>query len=367
MSFYAGLDVHSKKIVFEIQDGDGTIVATGEFDSTPDGLEHFLIKHKLPSGTPVALETGTMAFFVAKQLAGLGLEPVVIDAHEVRIKAHRPTQKSDRRDAHELCNGIRVGMYRSIVHIPPKEIQDLRLALSRRRHFVRVATAQKVAVKTLVRAAGLGTPVRFLKTEKHWASLNDVLEGHPDLQRHVEMHRKMHKTALDIVAELDQELRALCEPRQNEIKRLQTMPGVGPVVAMTVVATLSDAKRFKGSKPVASYLGLVPTTNQSGEHDRQGHITKRGSTECRAMLIEAAHHARLPSHPLNPYFAQICAKRGYKVATAAVAHRMLRILHAMLVKQEDFDVNKLRVERGPFVKTTTRVYRLRPKQNQASA
>ena len=75
-------------------------------------------EHRLPGGTRVALETGTVAFFVARQLAALGLAPDVIDAHEVRLKAHRPNQKSDRRDALELCEGLRRDMYRAIVHVP---------------------------------------------------------------------------------------------------------------------------------------------------------------------------------------------------------------------------------------------------------
>jgi hypothetical protein len=65
--------------------------------------------HHLPPATPVALETGTVAFFVARQLVAIGLAPPVVDAHEVRLKAHRPTQKSDRRDAFELCEGLRCG------------------------------------------------------------------------------------------------------------------------------------------------------------------------------------------------------------------------------------------------------------------
>src|SRR5207249_3184524 len=69
-------------------------------------------------GTQVALETGTVAFFVARQLSRLGLDAVVVDAHEVRLKAHRPNQKSDGRDALELCEGLRRGIYRSIVHVP---------------------------------------------------------------------------------------------------------------------------------------------------------------------------------------------------------------------------------------------------------
>ncbi len=94
--------------------------------TTPAGFAQLRTTHNLPPGTPVALETGTVAFFVARQLAHVGLAPVVVDAHEVRLKAHRPMQKSDRRDAFELCEGLRRGIYRAIVHVPPAAVPRLR-------------------------------------------------------------------------------------------------------------------------------------------------------------------------------------------------------------------------------------------------
>jgi transposase len=108
----------------------------------------------------VALETGTTAFFVARQLSAGGLAPIVVDAHEVRVKAHRPTQKSERRDARELCEGLRQGIYRVIVHVPSAQVASLRDTLSRRRHFVRVQAAEINAAKRLLRAAGLARASR---------------------------------------------------------------------------------------------------------------------------------------------------------------------------------------------------------------
>ena len=77
------------------------------------------------------------------------------------------------------------------------------------------------------------------------------------------------------------------------------------------------------------------------------------------MLCEAAHHASRPTHPLHLYFALLCAKRGYKMATIAVAHRLARITFAMLRDGTDFDVAKLNIEEGPFERTTIRRYRLK--------
>jgi transposase len=101
MECYVGLDVHSKASVFVIQDGHGQVQAQGEMPTTPEGFRCWHEGQRLPAGTPVALETGTVAFFVARELTALGCAPIVVDAREVRLKAQRPTQKSDRRDAFE--------------------------------------------------------------------------------------------------------------------------------------------------------------------------------------------------------------------------------------------------------------------------
>jgi transposase len=114
--YYVGLDVHSKQSAFVIEDEGGKAIARGEVPTTPDGFSRLQATYHLSPGTQVALETGTVAFFVARQLSRLGLDPVVVDAHEVRLKAYRPNQKSDGRDALELCEGVRRGIYRSIVH-----------------------------------------------------------------------------------------------------------------------------------------------------------------------------------------------------------------------------------------------------------
>src|SRR3989441_13356574 len=158
MESYVGLDVHSKRSVFVIEAQDGRVVARGDIPTTSEGFRQLRRQHKLPAETPVALETGTVAFYAARELARVGLRPVVIDAHEVRVKAHRPRQKSDRRDAFELCEGLRRGHYRAIVHVPPAPIGALRETLSRRRHFVAARGAGVNPGKRLLRAGGLGHP-----------------------------------------------------------------------------------------------------------------------------------------------------------------------------------------------------------------
>lgn len=360
--YYVGLDVHSKQSVFEIQVGKGKIVGQGEVTTTLAGLRRMRDEHKLRAGTRVALESGTTAFFVARQLGSLGLDPFVVDAHEVRLKAHRPTQKSDRRDAHELCEGLRRGIYRVIVHVPPCEVAALRDTLSRRRHFVRVQTAETNAAKRLLRAAGLGQLRLSLRTETGWEKLLGQLEPGSELVAYVEQHRALWRSAGEQVRALEEMLARQQQPFAKEIGRLRTIPGVAGIVASTAVAVFSDAARFPDAKHAASYAGLVPSTHQSGDRDAHGRITRRGSAELRAMLCEAAHHAARSGHPLNPYFSKLCARRGYKMAVVAVAHRLCRIMFAMLRHGQDFDIGKLGVEEGPFEHKTVKLYRLKTRK-----
>src|SRR5881628_2873799 len=229
--YYVGLDVHSRQSTFVIEDAAGRVTAQGEVPTTPAGLAHLRAAHRLPPETPVALETGTVAFFVARQLAAIGLASQVIDAHEVRLKAHRPTQKSDRRDAFELCEGLRRGIYRAIVHVPRAAVLRLRETLARRRHFVRLQTAQISAVKALLRGAGLGRLSRSLGSEVGWAKVLAALGEYPELRAHVAQHRALWRCAGEQVATLDGELAQ--QQRAwfaDPLRRLETIPGVGPVV-----------------------------------------------------------------------------------------------------------------------------------------
>jgi len=359
-TFYVGLDVHSKQSTFVVQTEAGAEVGSGSVPTSTDGLKGMRDRFHLPPATPVGLETGTVSFFVARQLQRLGLVPVVIDAREVRAKAHRPTQKSDRRDALAICDGVRSGQYRSIVHVPPLAISALRDALSRRRHFIRQQTSEVNAAKRLVRAAGLGHLVRSsLRTRVGWTRLVRWLRDEPELCGHVELHQAAWQSAAAQVSVLETRLCELAVPHAQDLSRLQTVPGVGPIVALTTIAIFSDVQRFPSAKHAASYAGLVPSTYQSGDRDAHGHITRRGSAELRAMLCEAAHHACRPQHPLHPYFARLCALRGHRMAVVALAHRLCRILFAMLRTGSEFDVSRLGVEPGPFEKKVVRYWRLK--------
>lgn len=356
---FVGLDVHATFCAFVVQNQAGQVLGRGDVPTTAEGLQLLRDSQNLPPDTKGALETGTTAFYVARQIRTLGLAPVVVDAHEVRLKAHRPTQKSDRRDASELCEGLRRGIYRCIVHVPDEAMGRLREMMSRRRHFVRIAAAEINAAKRLLRSVGTSRLAPRLNTLKEWNGLLSRLPEATGLRGHIERHRAVWECAREQVKSIEEELKHIQKPFEQELQRLQTIPGVGPVVAMTALAVFSDIERFPTAKHAASYVGLVPSTSQSGDRDAHGRITKKGSSELRAMLCEAAQNASRCTSPMNPYFNKLCARRGYKSAVVAVAHRICRIMFAMLRKGTEFSIEKIGVEVGPFETTRTKLYRLK--------
>ena len=249
-SYYVGLDVHSRESVFVVENEAGAIVARGSVPTTVNGLKHLRASCGLPAATRVALETGTSAFFVARELARLELKPVVIDAHEVRRKAQRPEQKSDTRDALELCEGLRRGFYRSLVHVPSPAISDLR------------TTAEVNAVKRLLRGVRRNRGRRgSLRTDAHWQSLlaGDLVPE--QLQDHVRHHYAVWRQAAERVRALDLSLGDSARERRDAVKRLETVPGVGPIVALT-------ARLPSWPRSAASRAPSTPPATRPAESER---------------------------------------------------------------------------------------------------
>lgn len=345
-TMFAGLDVHSKKTFWCIQNAQGDIVAETDCDTSPEAILGILRQFNLPPATHIGLESGSQMRWVCHTLTHAAMIPDVLSPQEVRAKAYRRGQKSDRRDAFDICDGLRRDQFVSRVWTPPAEISRLRQTLSRRRHFISIRTSQINAVKGLLKTLPQPNTPTFLGSERAWDKL---LAEHADapLGSAISMHYETWRLALGHVKTLDRELREALAPFKDVANLLQSAPGVGPITAATFIATVGDPHRFPTSSHLASYAGLAPSVYNSGETERHGSITKQGSTALRTALCEAAQHSRKPENPLNPYFVRIKGRSGYKKAMVAVAHRLLRILYQMWRRREPFDWHQLNVRFEP--------------------
>jgi transposase len=353
----AGLDVHSKKTFWAIQDMEGAVLAETECPTTPEGLLAVIRELRLEPGTRVGLEAGGQAPWICHVLTQAQLTPEVVSPQEVRAKVFRRGQKTDRRDALEICDGLRREQFVARVWLPPVEIRRLRQILSRRRHFLSIRTAQINAVKGLLKSECAGMAPAFLNSEVAWRRLLDRHAQAP-WAAFLGMHHEMWMLARRQVAQLERELHEALAPFREVAVLLQSAPGVGPITAATFIATVGDPERFADSSRLGSYVGLAPMVYDSGDRQRHGPISKQGSTALRTALCEAAQHARKPNNPFHPYFARIKARSGYKKAIVAVAHRLLRVLYQMWKHHAPFDVTKLNVRYEPKTMTWTSYYQI---------
>lgn len=115
-----------------------------------------------------------------------------------------------------------------------------------------------------------------------------------------------------------------------------TIPGVDYIVALGILSALGEVSRFQDGVHAAAYLGLAPSTRQSGNRCYHGHITKCGSSQARRLLTQAAQHASRHAGPLGAFFRRLSKRKNRSVAITAVARKLVTIAYLMLKNNEPY-------------------------------
>jgi transposase len=283
----------------------------------------------------VGLEAGPLSQWLFSALAEAGLPVICVETRHMRAVLKAQINKTDRNDARGMAQMLRVGLYRP-VHVKTLRSQKLRMLLTHRK----LLQSQAIAIENDVRATlrNFGLKVGIVGTAKFEARIRELVENLPDLAVLVEpllIVRRVVREQLGILHR-----RVLTVVRDDEVcRRLMTIPGVGPVVALTYRVTVDVPARFRNSKAVGAVFGLTPTKYQSGENDRTGAISRCGDEMMRMMLYEAAQSMMVRSTKwswLKAWAMKIARHRGMKKAIVALARRLAVIMHRMWVDGTEF-------------------------------
>jgi transposase len=287
----------------------------------------------------VGIEACATSHYWARQLMQLGHGVRLMPPHYVRPYVKR--QKSDAMDAEAICEAITRPRMRFVA--VKSADQQASLTIHRARHLlVRQRTMLASAIRAHLAEFGLIAPQGIQKVDSLIASLGDdaVERRIPELAREaVKLLVEQFRSLEDKIAEVEAKLLHLHRGSERS-QRLSTIPGVGPITASALTATVSDPAMFRSGRDFAAWLGLTPRQHSTGGKERLGGISKQGDRYLRHLLFIGARNViryrRARAAVGEKWLARLLARRPPKVAAAALANKMARIAWAMMVREETF-------------------------------
>lgn len=310
----------------------------------PAELHDLIIERLGPaSWGRVVIEIGSSAGWVRDLCEGLGVELEVANPNHEAWRWKSIKRKTDRDDALKLARLSAVGQLPT-VHVPSASVRQWRGLILYRAKLIGRRTAIKNSIRGLLDRQGLTVPGKT----KPWTvqgletlalESKPLIDCTPDelWRGQLAMELEAYTQVQALIGQADARLDALAID-DDRVKRLQTIPGVGPRLSELLVAVIDDPKRFKSRKQVGAYVGLVPRQIASGTMDRQAGITKAGHRYLRSLLVEISW--LMLRH--NPAFRRVFEKvmRGSKtrkkIAAVATARRLLITCWAMLRDETDW-------------------------------
>jgi transposase len=328
---YLGIDVHSKySEICGLSEG-GSVTVRRRIATTETGLRRFFGPRPRAQ---VTLESGPVTPWVYRLLCELGHEVTVVNPRRVRLIAES-TLKTDGIDAEVLARLSRVDLdLLRPVHQRTPEAQALRTRLRVRTSLVKTRTSLINAVRGTVRAQGYRVPSCPAKS---FVTRFSSLTLSSSLAQAIEPLVTTIGELTDRINGLEQEL--VTESKSNDLLvRLQSVPGVGPLVSLAYVGWMDTPDRFSRSRDVGACLGLRPSLRSSGGHEIRGRITREGDIEMRRLLVQAAHaalHCRKDS-ALKRWAQTLTHRVGKSKAIVALARKIAVLLHRLWVTGDRF-------------------------------
>ncbi len=326
MTVFIGLDVSLASTAICVLGPQGRVVEELQAASEPEALVCAI--GSLPNEIEaIGLEAGPLSQWLSKGIEEAGFDVILMETRLVKAALKAMPIKTDRRDAQGIARLLQMGWYRP-VHRKSVSSQEIRALLTARKSVQQAIINLELSMRGVLRNFGLKlghvTRIRYEARVRELVEQNEILSASAQALLRA---RAQLRTEL---AALDAKISGLA--KHDDVCRLMmTMPGVGPIVALTVRSSIDDPTRFARSKDVGPWVGLTPRRTQSGEMDIVGQITRAGDRGLRTALYQAAMilmHRGSPNW-LQAWALRVAHRRGKKRALVALARRIGVILHRM--------------------------------------
>lgn len=342
---YLGADTHKRSLDLKILT-EHTIQKSIHFQPVcPDAIVRFLRANYDGAEFYCAYESGFSGFWLQEALEKRGVNTIVVHAADIPSSDKDKRFKTDKLDAKKIAFCLRAGLLQSI-YIPEKKQQVDRTVVRSRYKVAKDTRRIKSRIKSHLLFFGIQIPWEEGVTERYWsnrmiANIETYASKKQDLAlllmiEELRMLRKLQAKALRNLREMAK------KPRYHATyQNLVSIPGVGPLTAMTVLTEIGlEVERFKSIDALSSYCGLVPGSHSSGERTMNNRISTRGNRHLKnALILSAWMSIRYDKHMLSCY-ENYRQRMIAQKAIIKVAKKQLNRIHAVLKSKTKFITKK---------------------------
>lgn len=342
---YMGIDVH-KKTYCCVSVCEGEIVKRDTMPAQAEGLLCYMNKFFPGAVIHSAYEAGFSGFHLHRYLTQNGVNNIVVHPASIEVSS-RDRVKTDKRDAKKIAIQLSVQRLDGI-YVPSIEQEAKRQVSRMRTHFWQARTRIGAQLKSLLFTQGLIAGSDDTRVCQKWIAqkLLEIATGsYPqDLYYAVKTYAEEWGDLTAKMKEIESQFKIQAESEIAIHQIYESVPGIGLIHARQLANELGDMSQFRNEKQLYSYTGLTPSEHSSGEHVRQGHITRQGRPVLRKILIEAAWTAITKDPSLREVYNRLSG-RGGKRAIVGVARRLGGRIRSCLLNGKLYEVSGPKEER----------------------
>jgi len=327
---YAGIDFHKKFSVVTLGDAKGSVVLDGHrLVNDKEVIKKFFAAYP---GIECAVESCRGYEWFVDYLKELGLIVHLSNPYRTKLIVQSRC-KTDKVDSRALMQLLAIG-FLPVCYQPSPEERRLRERLRWRASLVQHATKMKIKIHAVLEKENqvLGIERLFSSAGRKFLSKVPLSEPRKVL---LTEHLKLLEFYEKAVRGEDAWVNATAK-KLPQAQLLMTIPGIGELTALLIVAELGTVKRFRNAGQVAAYVGLVPRVDASADHYRFGAITKQGSSLLRWILNQAAWQAVKHSYEFRCHYNSVMKRCGKQAAIVSVARKLIQVAYRVLRDKKEY-------------------------------
>jgi len=337
-TIYLGMDVH-KKTYAVTAICDGQVVKKDTLRADPSVLISYCKKYFPGSNIYSAYEAGFCGFHLHRCLKSEGINNIVVDAAGIEV-ASSDRVKTDKRDSLKIATHLSLGKLKGIF-IPSIEQEDRRAVTRIRDTFVRERSRLACQLKALMFQYGLIEDEDERMVSPKWIKSLEALKILPGLKFALSHYCNLWLHVNIKIKEIDKEIAAQANIDKTTEMMYRSVPGIGPTSARVLSNELGDMSQFNNERRLFSYIGLTPSEHSSGEHVRQGHITRQGKPILRKILVQIAWKAIKLDNSLKRCYEQLSKRVGARKAIVGISRKIIGRIRACFRTGELYRTEKI--------------------------